>query len=79
MRIVDVNEAKAQLSRLLDEAVGGESFIIAQHGRPLVKVVPFDAPEVPRRVGFLAGAIQVPADFDRMGAKVIASSMSGDA
>jgi hypothetical protein len=36
---------------------------------PLVKVVPLDTPEAGRvpRLGFLAGQIEVPDDFDRMG------------
>jgi hypothetical protein len=35
----------------------------------LVKVVPLDPQEtaLPRRLGFLAGEIAVPDDFDRMG------------
>ena len=33
MRTVDIDEAKANLSRLIDAAVQGESFIIAEAGR----------------------------------------------
>jgi hypothetical protein len=32
-----------------------------------VKVFAVDAPTVPQRLGFLAGQIAVPEDFDRMG------------
>jgi prevent-host-death family protein len=69
MRTVNIHEAKTHLSRLIEEAVGGEPFIIAKAGKPLVKVVPLDSPE-PRqqsRLGFMAGQIKVPRDFDRMG------------
>jgi prevent-host-death family protein len=44
MKTVNIHEAKTQLSRLVDEASRGESFIIAKAGKPLVKVVPVDAP-----------------------------------
>ena len=38
MLTVNIHEAKAQLSRLLDRAAKGEPFIIAKAGKPLVKV-----------------------------------------
>ena len=69
MRTINIHEAKTQLSRLVDQAARGESFVIAKAGKPLVKVMALDAPEASevRRLGFLAGQISVPADFDRMG------------
>ncbi|MBK8248388.1 MAG: type II toxin-antitoxin system prevent-host-death family antitoxin [Gemmatimonadetes bacterium] len=73
MRTVNIHEAKAQLSRLVDQAVKGETFIIAKAGKPLVKVAGLDAPEAPRRIGFLEGEIVVPKDFDRMGDAKIAA------
>ena len=67
MRTVNIHEAKTQLSKLVDQAVKGEAFVIAKAGKPLVKVTALDAPASPRRLGFLAGEIAVPKDFDRMG------------
>ncbi len=67
MVTVSIHEAKAQLSNLVDRAAKGEAFVIAKAGRPLVKVGALDAPWAPRRLGFLAGEIAVPKDFDRMG------------
>ena len=67
MVTVNIHEAKTQLSKLVDQAVKGEAFVIAKAGKPLVKVTALDAPAVPRRLGFLAGQIDVPDDFDRMG------------
>ena len=73
MLTVNIHEAKTQLSRLIAQAVKGDSFIIAKGGKPLVKVVRLDAPSVGqiRRLGFMAGQITVPDDFDSMGAKEI--------
>jgi prevent-host-death family protein len=66
MITVNIREAKTQLSRLVDRAVKGEPFVISKAGKPLVKVSALDAPTTPQRLGFLAGEIAVPADFDRV-------------
>ena len=75
MRSVNIHEAKTHLSRLVNAAAKGEPFIIARAGNPLVKVMSIDAPDADarRRLGFLAGEISVPSDFDRMGEGEIAS------
>jgi prevent-host-death family protein len=69
MQTINIHEAKTHLSRLVEQAAKGEPFIIAKAGKPLVKVVPLTAPEAGQleRLGFLAGHISVPDDFDRMG------------
>ena len=68
MRSFNIHEAKTHLSRLVDEAVEGNSFIIAKAGKPKVQVIRLDAPApIPlRRLGFLKGQIKVPDDFDTM-------------
>ena len=73
MKTVGVHEAKTHLSRLIDQAVKGEPFVIAKGGTPMVKVMAIDSPsaEQQRRLGFMAGQFTVPDDFDRMGAKDI--------
>jgi antitoxin (DNA-binding transcriptional repressor) of toxin-antitoxin stability system len=73
MLTVNIHEAKTQLSKLVDRAAKGDSFIIAKAGRPLVKVGALGAPAKPRRLGFLAGEISVPKDFDTMGEAAIAA------
>ncbi|MBC7564289.1 MAG: type II toxin-antitoxin system prevent-host-death family antitoxin [Gemmatimonadaceae bacterium] len=73
MITVNIHEAKTQLSKLVEQAVRGEAFVIAKAGKPLVKVAGLDAPTAPRRVGFLEGQIVVPKDFDRMGEAEIAA------
>ncbi len=69
MQIINIHEAKTHLSRLVERAARGEPFVIARAGKPLVKVVPLDAPtaEQTRRVGFMSGQFSVPEDFDQMG------------
>ena len=81
MRTVNIHEAKTHLSRLIEQAAKGESFVIAKAGRPLVKVAPLDAPAAGqvRRLGFMAGRIVVPDDFDRMGTSEIERLFGGGA
>jgi prevent-host-death family protein len=81
MHTVNIHDAKTHLSRLIEQAVNGEPFIIAKAGKPLVKVVPLTAPEAgqAQRLGFLAGAISVPDDFDEMGQTAIEQMFAGDA
>lgn len=78
MTTINIHEAKTHLSRLVEKAASGESFVIAKAGKPMVKVTALDAPSAPRRVGFLIGEIDVPKDFDRMGDEVIAAMFGHD-
>lgn len=73
MKTVNIHEAKTQLSKLVEQTSKGESFVIAKAGKPIVKVTALSTPigaEV-RRLGFMAGQISVPDDFDRMGKEEI--------
>ena len=72
MVTVNIHEAQTQLSKLVERAVKGETFVIAKAGKPLVKVVALDTPKAPRRLGFLKGEFKVPDDFNRMGRAEIA-------
>lgn len=74
MQSINIHQAKTQLSRLVDQAVNGEAFIIAKSGKPLVTVSRLDAPSSSKakRLGFMQGQFSVPDDFDRMGAAEIA-------
>ena len=78
MKIVNIREAKTHLSRLVEAAAKGEPFTIAKAGKPLVKVVPLDAPAAPRRLDFMRGAFTVPDDFDTMDPEEIEKLFYGD-
>jgi prevent-host-death family protein len=81
MKAVNIHEAKTQLSKLVEQASKGESFVIAKAGKPIVKVTPFSTPvgaDV-RRLGFMAGYISVPDDFDRIGQAEIEALFGGGA
>lgn len=59
---VNIHEAKTHLSRLVEQASKGREFVIAKAGKPMVRVVPIDAPPVERALGFLAGQGVIQAD-----------------
>jgi len=81
MQTINIHQAKTQLSRLVEQAAQGEPFVIAKAGKPLVKVMALNAPEAGqrRRLGFMAGQITVPDDFDRMGSAEIERLFGGEA
>lgn len=69
MQTINIHEAKTHLSKLVEQAAKGESFVIAKAGKPLVKVVALDTPNATdiKRLGFMFNEIAVPDDFDTMG------------
>jgi antitoxin (DNA-binding transcriptional repressor) of toxin-antitoxin stability system len=70
---VEIEEAQARLSELVDRDVQGEAFVIAKGGKPLVRVAAVEAHQEPQRLGFLGGEVAVPDDFNRMGEVEIAA------
>jgi len=79
METVNIHDAKTNLSRLIERVSQGESVIIAKAGKPMVKLVPLSESErLPvRRIGFMDGEIDVPEDFDSMGADLITDMFEG--
>jgi antitoxin (DNA-binding transcriptional repressor) of toxin-antitoxin stability system len=77
--VINIHQAKTHLSRLVDQAVRGEPFVIAKSGVPLVNVSRLTTkPQAkPRRLGFLTGKFSVPKDFDSMGATEIEKRFRG--
>ena len=57
---MNVAEAKAKLSELLDAAVAGHDVVIARAGTPCARLVPIEAPG-PRSLGFLP--LDLPDEF----------------
>ena len=81
MKQVNMHEAKTHLSRLVDEAAAGQSFVICKAGKPMVRVTSLaqsdEAAPVRSRLGMLRGQFSVPDDFDRMGQEEIADLFEG--
>ncbi len=66
MHITNISQAKAQLSALIEKVRAGEKVIIGKAGKPVAKLVRYDASEQPREPGALRGRIQIAADFDEL-------------
>lgn len=60
--IVNISEAKTNLSKLVTRACYGEEVIIAKNNLPLVEIVPYKR-KGKRILGILAGKIEVPDDI----------------
>lgn len=73
MLTVNIHEAKTNLSKLIQMAVDGQPFVIANRGKPMVTVSAYETPaaEPKRRIGSLTGQYTVPDDFDTMGQEEI--------
>jgi prevent-host-death family protein len=61
--VVNVSEAKAKLSKLIDMVYHGESVTIAKNNLPVVDLVPH-SPQGRRTLGLARGRITVSDDFD---------------
>ncbi|MEE9905684.1 MAG: type II toxin-antitoxin system prevent-host-death family antitoxin [Chlorobium sp.] len=68
MQTINLDDAQKKLVPLVEQASRGDAFIITRSGNPLVKVIPAGAVAETgtKRLGFMAGEIQVPDDFDQM-------------
>ena len=62
MYIVNVHQAKTELSRLLARVEAGEDVVIARRGKPIVRLVACKT-RVRRQPDVLKGKIQVPDSF----------------
>jgi len=61
--IVNMHEAKSTLSKLVEKVSAGEEVVIAKAGKPVAKLVKYEAKE-PRKLGLLDGKIWIADDFD---------------
>ncbi len=61
--LVNLYDAKTQLSRLIDRATAGEEILIGRSGKPLVRLVPVED-ALPREPGLLKGLVIPDAFFD---------------
>ena len=54
MKVVNIQEAKTHLSRLVEEAVAGQGIVVAKAGKPMVQLVPVGGAGTIRPLGLLA-------------------------
>jgi prevent-host-death family protein len=64
MEVIGLYEAKTRLSELVRDALDGKEVVISRHGKPAVRLVPVEKPELGRELGFFAGRVTIATDFD---------------
>ena len=64
MKVVNIHEAKATLSELVRLAEAGEEVVLARRNKPVVRLLPIVSAPTQRRLGVLAGEIEMADDFD---------------
>lgn len=64
MRVVNVHEAKTNLSALLDAVLAGEEIVLARRNVPIARLVLVANARPPREPGFAQGLIEMAEDFD---------------
>jgi len=71
--LVNMHEAKSQLSKLVERAADGEDIVIARAGRPVARLIAYAERTEARRPGALAGQIWMADDFNDTPEDVIAA------
>ena len=66
MTLLNISEAKAQLSALIESVQQGEEVIINKAGKPVARLVPYQGAKSPRQPGALKGLIHIAPDFDEL-------------
>ena len=61
---INIHEAKTHLSRLLENVIEGDEVVIAKHGKPVARLIPFKTKVTPRKAGSLKGQIKMSDNFD---------------
>ncbi|MCC7104999.1 MAG: type II toxin-antitoxin system Phd/YefM family antitoxin [Chloroflexi bacterium] len=64
MTTINIDEAKADLSRLVERAAAGEEIVIARSGKPVARLVGLAGDLRPRVPGSMRRQFAVPDDFD---------------
>jgi prevent-host-death family protein len=68
-RIVNIYDAKTNLSKLLADVERGEEILIGRAGEPIAKLSPIEKSR--REIGFADGLIVIPDDFDETPEEIV--------
>jgi prevent-host-death family protein len=78
MTTIDVEDAKAQLSKLVEQAAAGQEVIISRCGKPVARLTRLAPPSRELRFGVLKGKAKVAKDFDSpLPAEILAQFKGG--
>jgi len=62
--ILNLTEAKAKFSEVVDRVSRGEEIIVTRMGHPIARITRYEPATSNRRLGLFEGKIHVPDDFD---------------
>lgn len=63
MQIINIHEAKTNLSKLIAFVLEGQEVVIAKAGKPVVKLEPYKKKLMPRKAGLWKGKISMTKGF----------------
>jgi prevent-host-death family protein len=64
MTVVNIHDAKTQLSKLIEKAAAGNDVVIARGGKPVARLTRLGSSKRKLKFGVLKGKIKISADFD---------------
>lgn len=64
MQMINIHQAKTNLSKLIEKTLNGEDIVIAKAGKPVAKLIAYKEKLKPRKIGLLKGKIFVPDNFN---------------
>jgi len=75
MEIVNIHQAKTQLSKLIEKVISGKEVIIAKAGKPMVRLQPIHGKLQKRVGGQWRSKIIIAEDFDVLPADIMNAFM----
>lgn len=64
MQVMNIHQAKTNLSKLIEMTLAGENVVIAKAGKPVVKLVTYKEKLKPRKPGLWKGKVWMSDDFN---------------
>lgn len=65
MRVIDIGDAKINLSKLLDRVAAGECVVINKSGTPIARLVPYSNTKAAARRQIKGGGFRLQGQSDR--------------
>ena len=64
MKVINVQEAKTHLSRLIEQVAQGEDVVLGKYGKPMARLTAYAPEREARRLGGFGGKLHIADDFD---------------
>ena len=62
--VINIHEAKTQLSRIVEEVAAGAEVIIAKAGKPMARLSPLTPARRRKKLGLLKGKLKISEDLN---------------